>query len=162
MTLIVETGSIVTGANTYASEAELTSYLAARGLTLGGAVATAEQLLLSAMDYIESRTFAGTKKTKDQPLQWPREGVYIDGFLVESTEIPNSLKYAQIETAIAIDGGENPMANLGRVAKREKVDVIEVEYESGSSDSTTLTAVQAHLDKLTARSSRLTVSLGRA
>lgn len=125
MAIIVEDGSIVTGANSYASEAELTAYAAARATTL---TATAETLLIQAMDFIESLSFIGDKKTKDQPLQWPRENVYIDGFEYESTEIPQQLKDAQMAVALSIDAGINPLGAITRAVKREKVDVIEVEY----------------------------------
>lgn len=163
MALIVENGSIVTNANTYVTTTDFDAYLSARGKFLGGNNGTSEQLLLSAMDYIESRDFAGVKNTKSQPLQWPRTGVYVDGFLVADDEIPADLKYAQIEVAIAIDSGTNPMAPLGRETKREKVGDIEVEYDDGARSTTELVAVNARLNKLLVSGSNVgVVFLNRA
>ena len=125
MAIIVETGLIVSGANSYVSEAELTTYATDRGETLSGG---AEALLLKSMDYLESLVFIGLKRTQDQPLQWPRTQVYIDGFIVDSETIPTELKNAQMAVAIAIDGGYDPLAPVDRSVKREKVDLLEVEY----------------------------------
>ena len=76
-TIIVEDGSVVAGANSYVTEAELTTYAADRGITL---TAATDVLLIKAMDYIESLSFIGTKFSEGQSLQWPRSNVYIDGF----------------------------------------------------------------------------------
>lgn len=129
MTITVEDGSIVTGANSYASEAELTAFALARGVTL---VKTVEQLLIESMDYTESLNFQGAKATKDQDLQWPRTGVYIDNFTVGTREIPKELINAQLTTCIAIDQGNAPNAVLTSGVKREKVDVIETEYQDNA------------------------------
>jgi hypothetical protein len=145
MTIIVEDGTIVAGANSYVTEAELTAYATARGVTL---TAGTEQLLIESMDYIESQSFIGTKKTADQPLQWPREGVYIDGYYVESDVIPNDLKTAQLATATAIDQGNGPQNVLSAAVKREKVDVIEVEYQDGAMSGTIDPKINASLKKL--------------
>lgn len=126
MAIVIEDGSgSNASANSYATEAELTAYADGRDTILTG---LGSVLLLQAMDYLESLSFIGSKKTKTQPLQWPREGVYIDGFEYESTEIPQELKNAQMAVAVSIDAGINPMGAISRAVKREKVDVIEVEY----------------------------------
>jgi hypothetical protein len=148
MTITVEDGSIVTGANSYATEAQFNVHAAARGIALTGDNGTSEQLLILAMDYIESQNFIGAKLTKDQPLQWPRSGAVVDGFDVEETEIPDDLIFAQLEAAIAIDAGNNPMAPKSRETKREKVGDIEVEYSDGAKDAVELVAVNARLAKL--------------
>jgi hypothetical protein len=148
MAIVVEDGTIVSGANSYASESELTTRASARGITLTAANGTPEQILLKSMDFIESQNYAGSKLTKAQVLQWPRAGVYVDGFLVEDDEIPVELKIAQMETALSIDAGVNPLSTLGRETRREKVGDIEVEYVPGSKDSPDIRAISAYLDKL--------------
>lgn len=129
MTIIIEDGSIVPGANSYASETELTAYATQRGITLSGG---AEALLIQSMDYAETQSFQGSRVIATQSLQWPRNGVYIDGFLVANNEIPAQLKTAQIVTAIAIDQGNSPNAVIERGIKREKIDVIETEYQDNA------------------------------
>lgn len=145
MAIVVEDGSIVAGANSYVSEAELTAYATQRGVTLTG---TEESLLIKAMDYLETLDYIGEKKTADQPLQWPRTNAYIDGYLFASDEIPKELKSAQMALAISIDSGTDPMATIERATKREKVDVIEVEYMDNASSVAIITSVNRMLRKL--------------
>lgn len=125
MALIIENGTIVTGANSYITEAAFTAWAADRAVTLTGDI---EASILEAADYLETLAFIGAKKTKEQPLQWPRTGVYIDGFEYADTEIPDELKTAQYAIALSIAQGINPMGAITRAVKREKVDVLEVEY----------------------------------
>jgi hypothetical protein len=72
----------------------------------------------------------------------------IDGYSVDSDAIPAKLTEALCEAAIAIDGGNNPLANEERATKREKVDAIEVEYTDGSRNTVYLAAVESKLSKL--------------
>lgn len=144
-TIVVEDGTIVTGANSYLSEADLTTYATDRGITLSGTTAV---LLIQAMDYIESQPFKGTKSTSGQSLQWPRYGVWVDSYYVESTTIPQLLKDALAEIAIGIYGGNNPLANEDRETIREKVGDIEVEYSPGARAKTYLAAAETKLKKL--------------
>lgn len=129
MAIIVEDGSIVTGANSYVSVADLTTFATARGVTL---VDDEEMLLIKAMDYIEQLAYKGVKRTRDQGLQWPRVDVYIDGYYFDSDEIPQQLKDGLCHAAIAIDEGNDPLADEVRKTIREKVGDLEVEYAPGS------------------------------
>ncbi len=130
MTLTVETGAIVTGANSYISITDFTTYATARGVTL---VTGAEQLLVRAMDYIESLQYIGTKVESDQPLQWPRTGVYIDGYAFPDDDIPQQLIDGQCQVAIAIDQGNDPLIDYAPAVKRKKVGPLELEYSVGAS-----------------------------
>jgi hypothetical protein len=130
MAIVVEDGSIVTGANSYVTVVELQAYASARGVTIDG---QAERHLIQAMDYIENLSFKGYKKTDDQPLQWPRMDVYVDGYLVASNVIPDELKNGLMQCAIAIHEGNDPLQDAPRAVQRQKVDVIEVEYAAGAS-----------------------------
>lgn len=147
MAIIVEDGSIVTGANSYTSEAELTAYAADRGVTLTAAESV---LLIKAMDYLETLSYIGTKKTAAQPLQWPRTGVTIDGYSFASDAIPSQLKAAQLALAVSIDAGADPLATIDRATKREKVDVLEVEYMDNAASKAIISSVNAQLAKLLA------------
>ncbi len=145
MTIIVEDGSIVAGANSYVTEDELSSYAINRGITLSG---DADELLVRANDYLETLKFKGDRLTKDQSLQWPRSSVWIDGFSIDDDEIPNDLKTAQLALSLEIDAGNDPLAPVERSTKKEKVDVIEVEYMDGTRDSTYAPSYQRYINKL--------------
>lgn len=155
MALIQEDGTAKSDAQTYVTAAELTAYALARAVTITAADDTAkEALLVKAMDYLESKNFKGDKYTEAQALQWPRINVHVDGYYIDADEIPTLLTDAQCEIALSIDGGTNPLANLDRETKREKVDVIEVEYATGASNRTYLTAAETKLNKLVKSSYR--------
>jgi hypothetical protein len=151
MAIIVEDGTGKTDSNSYVSEAEFTTYANNRGLSNTGSIST---LLFTSMDYIEQQCFKGLKNTQDQALQWPRSSAWLDGFLLPNDEIPTLLKEAQIEVALGVDAGNNPLETQDRATKKEKVDVIEVEYMDGARDTTYLAAAEAKLSKLLAFGAR--------
>jgi len=151
-TIVVETGSGSSTANSYISEAELATYALDRGVTLTG---TSAVLIIQAMDYLESKMFIGTKSTDPQNLQWPRTGVEVDNFYINSTTIPRLLKEAEMELCIALDGGVNPLANQGRETVKEKVGELEVEYSPSARAVTYLTAAETKLQKLLLNSARV-------
>lgn len=161
-TIIVEDGTIVSGANSYVSEAFLTAYAADRGVTLTGAT---DVLIIKAMDYLENlpQPFQGYKNEELQPLQWPRTGVYIDGYDVDTDTIPSLLKQALCELCMGIDGGDNPLQVVGRSIKRERVEGIEFEYMDGTRDTAYIKAAMYKLRKLiSVRSSGANVAVSRA
>jgi hypothetical protein len=147
MAIIVEDGSIITGANSYVSEAELTAFLSARNITLSGDFTT-EQLLLIAMDYIESLSYKGVKMRYDQPLQWPRADVYIDGYYNDVDNIPKELKNGLMQAAASIDAGNSPQQVAPRKTIMEKVEGIQVQYSEGSSAVPIDPKIMAFLYKL--------------
>lgn len=149
MALEIEDGSGKSNSVSYVSATDLDIYATARGVTLAAADATAkEQLLIKAMDYIESLNFKGSKYTEAQALQWPRAYVTLDCYNVAVDTIPQLLKDAQMENAIGIDGGVNPLANAPRTTIKEKVGDIEVEYAAGAYYQTYLRAAEAKVAKL--------------
>lgn len=154
MAITVENGSIVSGANSYVTEAELTAYATARGVTL---TTGTEQLLIQAMDYLEGKNFIGDKNNIDQPLQWPRLNVLVDGFFISSDAIPQSLKDGQMEIAISLDAGDEPLASQGRETRREKIGEIEIEYAPTARAMVYLTAAENKLRKLINKSLTATV-----
>ena len=126
----------------YSTEVELTAYATARGITLNTDL---EILLTKAHDFIESKSYKGSRYSSQQLTMWPRSGVYIDGVLIPADVVPKGIKNAEMQAAIEIDAGLDPLANVERATKREKVDVIEIEYMDSSSDTTRLTKVMALL-----------------
>lgn len=149
MALEIENGTGKTNSVSYVSAVDLTAYALARAVTITAADDTAkEALLVTAMDYLESKDFKGYKYTDAQALQWPRGDVIVDGYSIDADEIPLLLKEAQMEIALSVDQGTNPLTSIGRETKREKVDVIEVEYMDNAMNQTYLTAAETKLTKL--------------
>ena len=122
--------AIVVGTNSYVTEAELTAYATARGVTISG---DTEQLLIKAMDYIEAQIYKGDKYDTDtnQPLEFPRTPTDQE----TATTVPPKIETAQIVAALLIDSGEELFSTVDRAVKREKIDVIEVEYMDGASET---------------------------
>ncbi len=147
MTLIVEDGSIISGANSYVSETDLTAFASARNITLVG---DEETLLTLAMDYIETLLYKGVKRTRTQGLQWPRTYVVVDGYYVDPNIIPQELKNGLMQCAISIDQGTGPQLNVPRRTIKEKVGDLEVEYAQDSVSSEMNTKVKAALWKILA------------
>lgn len=134
MALTIEDGSLVAGANSYATVAECRAYAALRGLTLPVADGEVEILLIKAADYLESfeGRYKGSRVNATQALAWPREYVIIygsDDFPVD--EIPEQLKNAQCQLAFDAIANDLQATGTGREVVKEKVDVIEVEYAPG-------------------------------
>ena len=144
-TIVVEDGTVVAGANSYVTEAELTTYAADRGVML---TTTTDVLLIKAMDYIESLAFIGYRHVGAQPLQWPRDQVYIDGQHISRTTLPKELKSGLLAAALAVDDELDPLRNVERATKREKVDVIEVEYMDSAASQTIVRTISAALYKI--------------
>lgn len=133
MAIVVEDGTGIENAETYATVAELEAYAAKRGLTLTtNTEANKERLLRLASDYIESKLYrlAGYKSHQRQALAFPRFGIWIDGYEIAGNVIPQRLKDAQIQLAIDIETSNPFVIGDGREVIREKIDVLEVEYSS--------------------------------
>lgn len=136
MTLIIEDGSIVPNANSYVTVAEIKSYADLRGITYP-VDAQIEQNAILATDYLQSKCYLGELVEETQPLLWPRQDVWVNGLELSSTAIPDDIKNAQIELALAQyqqnilnDGSES-----GTDIKREKTGEIETEYYEGGKSS---------------------------
>jgi hypothetical protein len=100
------------------------------------------------MDYTETRDFKGTKSTEAQDLQWPRYGVTIDGYYIDSNQIPKELKNGQLATAVSIDAGFDPLSTVDRATKREKLDTLEIEYQDNASSTALIRSVSMAFAKL--------------
>lgn len=136
MTLTVEDGSIVTGANSYISLAEARAYATARGVTLSAVDAELEPLIIKATDYLESfaERYKGEVVEYDQPLSWPRLYADFRGYEIDATTIPESLKRAQMQAVIEINNGVDLLpTETGARVKREEVGPIKTEYDTARS-----------------------------
>lgn len=111
MAFVVEDGSQVSGANSYTSVAEATTYLAANIHASAAWVAlitSDKELLLEwASRYLDQRarwngtpTSQATSNPVQQAMRWPRSGVKdVDGNVIASDTIPKALKDAVAEMA---------------------------------------------------------------
>lgn len=130
MALIIEDGSIVPGADSFATVAELADYAERFGRDLPEGETAREALLRQAALQMQVMRWKGWRVAADQSLSWPREGVCIDGGYLASNYIPARIQYGQMALATEIYADEQapPDQRQGPVT-REKVDVIEVEYQ---------------------------------
>lgn len=77
-------------------------------------------------------SWVGTKQYQFQALGWPRlVHQLVDGWPINPDAVPQAVKDAQMELAHLIYLGAEPLATFDGAVKREKVDVIEVEYIGG-------------------------------
>lgn len=167
MSLIVETGSGLSNAESFASVAEADTYVAAYtedDAWLDSLDDQKERALRLATQAIEAEfasRWKGTRVSESQALSFPRADVYFDGHTLSGTSIPTSLKRATIELALRFRG--DPTTKLvpddtspgTLVRERIKVGSIEEDltYDSGGKGHSTLyKLVEYLLSPLTANS----------
>ena len=143
---------LIPGTDTYATEAELATYAAARGITVTGSQSV---ILTLAMDYLATLEdqWQGVRTSASQALAWPRTGVYVYGTALADDAIPQSLKDAQIRLALEADSGVALMPTVpvgGRGSMIEQtVDVITTKWAEGYNNSSPIfTAVTGLLKPL--------------
>lgn len=100
MAIEVEDGSGNADAQSYASVEYFKAYAKRRGLTVPGSNPDCEALLAIAWDAMLGLDYVGTRATKAQAGDFPRDNVSIDGFSFERSEIPPQLLNAQCALAI--------------------------------------------------------------
>jgi hypothetical protein len=154
MAFVVEDGSIVANANSFVSVAEANAYHTDRGNSVWtGDDAVKQAALIKATDFIQQKYGCQWKGYKvdpiRQPLDWPRAGIdYVD-----YQTIPEKLKNAVCELALeALSEELNPSLERGGAVKREKVDVVEVEYMDSASSTTKRPAIDGMLREYLSRS----------
>ena len=137
--LVIEVGTgSLASANSYFSLNSCTEYFTNIGkLTnwASGTTTTQSAALIRACYYMESALdWIGTKALSTQPLEWPRRNVTDKNlFYISSTCIPLQIKWIQAELAYRFLNGDDPLPDndtTGNVI-REKVDVVEIQYDSG-------------------------------
>ena len=132
MAIVIETGAGISGSNSYVTRAEYIAYALTLGITVSDA-STADDQLVAAAIFIDAQEpiLKGYRVNRDQSIAYPRNGLYIEGFIWESNEIPTQVKLAQYNLALDIKADVdiyNP-ADRTSVVKRKKIDgAVEVEY----------------------------------
>jgi len=167
MALITEDGSGKSDAEAYISVADASTYFTNRGVTTWDAIATdalREAYLRQSTDYMIQMYRArweGARYTEAQALDWPRSGVVRDSWSVDTDEVPIEVQNACAELALKASSGELA-PDLTQGVVREKVDVIEVEYDKSSPQYTRYRSIDAMLRPyLGATSSGVCVGLVR-
>jgi hypothetical protein len=150
MALIIETGARVTGANSYVSVSDAQDWADDREID----IEITDGLLLKAMDYVESlrAEYQGVKAASDQALQFPRYGVWIDGYPLKSDEIPATLIAAQCQLACDAYTMDLLPSGDGREVVKESYakGMVALEYSPGSGGAASphLRAAEAFLAPL--------------
>jgi hypothetical protein len=127
----------------YTTDDAFIAFALARGVTVS--TPNAAIALTKAMDYMETKQYKGYKTNDEQVLDWPRQYVYVDNVLLDSATVPSGIVKAQHVIALSIANGYDPLATIERAVKREKVDVLEVEYQPNASSSPILRSINAAL-----------------
>lgn len=137
MALIVESGAIVAGAESYISVTDADTYHSNLGNTSWAALTTTakEQALRKATNYMTGRytdKWRGYRKSSSQALDWPRSWVPIQNLVsteyVLDTVVPTEVKNACASLALRASSADL-LADETRAKVRTKVDVIETEYD---------------------------------
>lgn len=150
MALIVETGAIVTGAESYCTVAFANTYLANRGYTAWDALDDTdakEPALRKATDYMLAMfkgRWQGEIVDEDQALDWPRYDVVVDGYKVDYTIVPTAVQRACAELAYRASTADlSPDLSQGVLS--ETVGQISVTYDKSSPQRTRYAAIDAML-----------------
>jgi len=138
MALITEDGTGKVDSESYVSVADAITYATDRyGATddfVIAATADQEQFLRLATQELDNAygpRLISLPNSDTQALLWPQvEFTDIYGRVIADTDIPNRLVYANVEFARRLASGDELYPDLARGGdvKRERVDVIEVEY----------------------------------
>lgn len=150
MALIVEDGTVVTGAESYCTAAFATTYHDNRGNAAWAALASdtiRERLLRKATDYmmqVYRGRWKGYRVEDGQALDWPRSSVCVDGYSVDSDIVPNEVQTACAELALKASSA-TLYADQSQGVVREKIGPIETEYDKNSSQAIQYKAIDSML-----------------
>jgi len=147
MAIVVENGTLVSGANSYVTIDEFQAWADARGIDYGTDY-TISQQLFRAHDYFESLDFKGLKADENQAMQWPRDQVYIDGYAVDADEIPKEVKLAIYELMKLEIDGDSKLTPSEREVTSEQVDSIKITYKDSAGMKRQTPALDRALRKL--------------
>lgn len=159
MSLIVEDGSVVTGAESYCTVAFATQYHSDRGHASWALLTNAvmEQCLRKATDYaiqVYRQRWKGYRKTATQALDWPRSFCWLEPFthgavgtypyLVADTVVPTEIMNACASLALRAATG-TLLADQTRRKSNVTVGPISTTYEAGSKLGVTYAEIDAML-----------------
>lgn len=122
MAIVYEDGTGVPEANAYVDDAFAQNYFMGERLARFVEVEDKDSLIVAATQLVDiSYEWKGTRKTLEQGLAWPRNGVELDGFSVEG--IPAAVKKAVCEAAwLAMNDEELFSTENDQIVVRERVE----------------------------------------
>lgn len=133
MALIIEDGTNVANADSFATVAECRTYADGRGLTLPTEDADVEILLRTAADYLNSieAHFQGMRYfyADGQTLCFPRDDIYEFDHCIGG-EIPVALKNAQCQLAVDANSNDLQAAGTGREVIEKKIGPLTTKYNA--------------------------------
>jgi hypothetical protein len=142
MALIVEDGTGVTNASSYISIADANTYFAQLDNASWAALTDTqkEAALRKAAQHlwlVYWQRWKGTRTLVTQGLDWPRKDVAMSvggvDYILDDNTVPQAIIEAQLELAAQTLVSELLVTDPGgRRVKRQKVDVLEIEYEEGA------------------------------
>lgn len=147
VTVTVEDGSLVAGANSFVTSGDVTTYCGNRGYAFEDDDSdNLKRAVIKAGDYLRNTArfiYVGALRTATQTMPWPRDDAALyRGPDIASNVVPQCVKDAQCELAYrALVKNLQPDVDRGGRVKSEKVDVIETEYFADAPSESTITAV---------------------
>ena len=96
--------------------------------------------LIQATRWLETLNYKGDRCKASQRLKWPRSGAVCDGVTSDCSGIPYRVQESEVALAIKYNsnpslfpgGGSGGSAPTGTYVKRQKLDVLEIEYDEFS------------------------------
>lgn len=179
MALLIEDGTVIPDANSYVDRAAYIAYALARGVTIDD-TDESDIDLINAMDYLEIQRWRGDKLQTgmptpvgftddwgcfddfayqqpvdlpvlpEQPLSWPRIGLYTNDNLVGAIlRVPDDVKKAQMQIALDIHNGFKPLVNIavGQRLLNRKLGPISQTYSDDQRTQPLMPIAQGYLRK---------------
>lgn len=138
--LIIEDGTGVAAAESYATAEELARYAVKFGATIPAEQVAQEALLRRAALAMDGMTWKGRKSSSEQALAWPRRDIRLDGENKPERYLPARIQYGQMALAAEIHADDiDPIDKRKGAVTKEKVDgAVEREYTTISNTSSRL------------------------
>lgn len=133
MALVIEDGSVVPGAESFATADELVTYATNFGKTIPIDPVAQEALLRRSALQMDAICWKGCAIHRDQALAWPRSGVCRNGWDLPWNQIPPQVKAGQmaLATEIYADDLVDPNTKSGAITKKV-VGPLEFDYAAAS------------------------------
>lgn len=175
MSLIVEDGTQVVGAESYISVSDADAYFSGRGGTAWAALVTAakEQSLRKATDYMEGAyrdRWLGTRVSVSQVLSWPRAWVQVRdvpvgygafGSYLQPNVVPAEVKQGCAELAL-LASAQDLAPTLSRGKLQVTAGPVSIQYDPNSPEWQRFRGVELRLSNWLRTSGSSTAKLVRA
>ena len=147
MALVVETGAVVSGADSYIDLTDARALAEKYGKALPVDDTEAEAALRNGAVYVglQERAMCGFRVSPEQSLAYPRRNVFAYGFPVPADSIPSQIINAQVLAAVEYGLGTDVRASSGgRVTETERVEGAgSVSYFNNGATGSTITITAA-------------------